>query len=147
MPVYFDTSALVKRYDPNEAGAARVAAFFATAQIVFTSALTPVEVISAFRQKQRSGAFTAAQFNLAVQDFQAHSPLEYALVQPQPSTFTTAQRLVLAYKLRAYDAVHVATALTIVSAAQIPPQQLEFWTSDQDQVSAAAAEGLAVTLV
>lgn len=54
---------------------------------------------------------------------------------------------VLAHKLRAYDAVHVATALTIVSAAQIPPLQLEFWTSDQDQAAAATAEGLAVTLV
>jgi hypothetical protein len=36
---------------------------------------------------------------------------------------------------------------TIVSAAQIPPLQLEFWTSDQDQAAAAAAEGLAATLV
>jgi len=66
MPAYFDTSALVKRYDPNEVGATLVAAFFATPQAIFTSALTPVEVMSAFRQKQRGGAFAAAQFSLAV---------------------------------------------------------------------------------
>lgn len=147
MPICFDTSALVKRYDPNEVGASRVTAFFATPQAIFTSALTPVEVMSAFRQKQRSGAFTAAQFNLAVRDFQAHSPLEYALVQPQPSSFAMAQRLVLAYKLRAYDAMHIATALTIVEAAGLKPKQLEFWTSDQDQATAAEAEGIAVVLV
>lgn len=68
-------------------------------------------------------------------------------MQPQPSTFATAQRLVLTYKLRAYDAVHVATALTVTSAAQIPTVQLEFWTADQDQGSAASAEGFTVTLV
>jgi predicted nucleic acid-binding protein len=89
MSSYFDTSALVKRYDLNEARAARVMVFLSRSPTVFTSTLTAVEVVS----------------------------------------------------------THLATALTIVQAASITPVQLEFWTSDQDQAAAAAAEGLTVIMV
>lgn len=147
MSSYFDTSALVKRYDPNEAGAARIIAFLSRSPTVFTSTLTAVEVVSTFRIKERNQVFTAAEVGLALAAFEAHAAAQYHQVAPQPSTYLEAKRLILTYQLRAYDAMHLATALTIVQAASIAPEQLEFWTSDQDQGAAAAAEGLTVMLV
>lgn len=147
MAFYFDTSALIKRYDPNEAGSATVIALLSTPQTVFTSSLTSVEVVSTFRTKERNKVFTAAEVKLAVAAFEAHAAAEYKLVAPQPGSYSGAKRLLLTHKLRAYDAMHLATALTIVQAAKIKPGQLEFWTSDRDQAAAAKAEGFAVTVV
>jgi uncharacterized protein len=147
MPIYFDTSALVKRYDARESGAASVQAFFAIPQTVFTSVLTPIEIMSAFRTKQRTGAFSGNDLNAAITDFRSHSPLDYTLIQAQTLTLNEAERLVLTYKIRAYDAVHVATALTIVQVANIDSARLEFYTGDQDQAVVAQAEGLTLRLI
>jgi len=147
MNLYFDTSALIKRYDPNEAGAAQVITLLSSPPIVLTSTLTAVEVVSAFRIKERNQVLTAAEVRLALAAFEAHAAVEYGLVAPQPYTYLEAKRLLQTYKLRAYDAMHLATALTIVQAAGIKPGQLQFWTSDRDQAAAAKAEGLAVTVI
>jgi len=147
MVCYLDTSALVKRYDPNEKGAAKVIALLSNPATVLTSTLTPIEVISAFRMKERSGAFTAEEVRLAVRAFEAHASVEYKLIAPQPATYLEAKRLLLSHTLRAYDALHLATALTVVRAAGIQPGQLEFWSADRAQAAAAVAEGLEVRLV
>ncbi|GIW31550.1 MAG: ribonuclease VapC [Meiothermus sp.] len=147
MASYFDTSALVKRYDPWEAGAERVMARLEEALPVLSSTLTPVEVTSALRTKERSGVFTTAEVKLALAAFEAHAAVGYRWVAPQPATYLEARRLLLSYTLRAYDAMHLATALSIVRAAGLQPGQLEFWTADQDQAAAARAEGLEVVLV
>ncbi|MBF6595076.1 MAG: type II toxin-antitoxin system VapC family toxin [Thermaceae bacterium] len=147
MPYYFDTSALVKRYDPQENGAVQVIGFFSSPVAVFTSVITPLEVVSALRIKERNSIFTANSVQALVRALDLHLLTDYELLIPQPQTYLEARRLLLTYKLRAYDALHVATALTITSAARIPPSQLEFWTSDQDQAAAATAEGFTVTLV
>lgn len=145
--VYFDTSALVKRYDPAEAGAARVMARLNAAPVVLSSPLTAVEVVSAFRIKERQGVFSADEVELALAAFEAQAALQYRWVAPQPSTYQEARRLILAYPLRAYDAMHLATALSVVKAAGLRPGQLEFWTGDQAQAAAAGAEGLATVLI
>lgn len=147
MVLYFDTSALIKRYDPNETGSSTVITLLSTPQTVFTSSLTAVEVVSTFRIKERNGVFTSAEVKLAVAAFEAHAAAEYKLVAPQPGSYLEAKRLLLAHKLRAYDAMHIATALTIVQAAGIKPGQLEFWTGDKDQAAAAKAEEFAVRVV
>lgn len=147
MSLYFDTSALIKRYDPNEAGSASVIALLSIPQTVFTSSLTAAEVVSTFRIKERNGVFTSADVKLAVAAFEAHAAAEYKFVDPQPGGYLEAKRLLLAHKLRAYDAMHIATAFIIVKAAGIKPGQLEFWTGDKDQAAAAKAEGFAVRVV
>lgn len=147
MITYFDSSALVKRYDPNEINAAQILTFFQTQKIVYTSDFTSVEVLSAFRTKERTGEFSKAILNAAISDFKAHSPTDYKLVQTTSNTIMEAERLVLNYKLRAYDAMQVATALTIARAVNIPPIQLEFYTADKDQAVAALTEGFTVISV
>jgi uncharacterized protein len=145
--IYFDTSALVKRYDTRETGASQVIALFATTPNIFTSSLTPLEVISALRIKERSSAFTANDVYHMTTTLDLHTNAQYDLIPPQPNTYLQARQLLLTYKLRAYDAIHIATALTIVQAANVQAQQLEFWTSDNDQALAARAMGLTVITV
>ncbi len=147
MAIYFDSSGLVKRYDPNESGSAAVVTLLNSSQRIFTSALTQIEVISAFRLKERGKAFSAADVLQAVAVFEAHLKTQYDLIASNTDTYTDAKRSLLTYKLRAYDAMQIATALTIARVAKIPIAQIEFYTSDSDQAVAAKAEGLTVVLI
>jgi predicted nucleic acid-binding protein len=147
IPPYLDTSALIKRYDPQEPGAGAVVARLEETRVILTSALTPVEAVSAFRMKQRSGVFSAEEVRLAVEVLEAHTALQYRLVSPKPPVYREAKRLLLRYKLRAYDALQLATALVVVRVSGLEVGALEFWTADRDQAGAAQAEGLSVRLV
>jgi predicted nucleic acid-binding protein len=144
IPPYLDTSALIKRYDPQEPGAEAVRALLEKAKVVLTSALTPVEAVSAFRMKERSGVFSAEEVHLAIEVLEAHTALQYRLVSPGPPVYREAKRLLLSYKLRAYDALQLATALVAVRVGGLEAGALEFWTADRDQAEAARAEGLSV---
>ena len=114
MLVYFDSSALVKRYAPNEPNAALVTRKLTTTNRIYTCSITPVGVRSAFRNKERSQEFTPAEVTAGVQDYEAHSRKQYTLIQLTTSMVTIANQLVLKHKLRAYDALHIATATEIV---------------------------------
>ena len=147
MVYYFDTSALVKRYAPNEANSQLVSAFFTNTHRIYTSALTQTEMISAFCIKERNKQFSKLELQTAIQDYKAHSPANYILIQPSNLTHNIAENLILTHPLRAYDALHVATAIEIIQQANIKPQDLEFHTADKDQAAAAKAEGLTVILL
>jgi len=60
--IFFDTSALVKRYDPAEPGADRVRDLCQRAQgwTLLIARITPVEVASALNRKLREGRLDAA---------------------------------------------------------------------------------------
>jgi uncharacterized protein len=146
---YFDTSALVKRYDPREVGAITVLTIFSDPKSlpIFTSSITSLELASAFRTKQRQAIMTQANMNAGIAVFDAHCSNDYVLVQPKSNTYLEARRLILTHKLRAYDALHIATAISIVQIANLALTDLNFVTSDQDQATAAIAEGLSVNFV
>ncbi len=146
---YFDTSALVKRYDPREVGAITVLNMFLDIKSlpIFTSSLTSLEIASAFRTKQRQAVMTQADVKAGIAVFDAHCSNDYILVQPKSSTYLEARHMILIHKLRAYDALHIATAISIVQIANLALSDLEFVTSDQDQAAAATAEGLSVNFV
>lgn len=147
MIAYYDTSALVKRYDPNEVSAAAIVdRLGARSGVAYTSTLARVEVFSGFRTKQRSGAFDASLVAAAVELFEAHAETQYSFLQVADSVVAEAARLVMQHKLRAYDAVHIATALALCSAMSARKDDVEFVTSDADQARAAAAEGLRVVM-
>jgi predicted nucleic acid-binding protein len=149
---YFDTSALVKRYALGELNAQLVLAFFANAVPVYTSALTQVEMISAFCIKERTNQFSKLELQTAIQDYEAHSPTNYILLQPLATTYSLAKSIVLLYQLRAYDALHIAAAIELFREVKneqpdITIKDIEFYTADQDQATAAKAEGLTVILL
>lgn len=144
---YFDTSALVKRYAPNEPNSQLVDTFLTKTSRIYTSALTQTEMISAFCIKERTKQFSKLELQTAIQDYEAHSPKNYSLIQPSNAIYGIAKNLVLVYQLRAYDAIHIATAIELIQQANIKPQDLEFYTADKDQAAAAKAEGLTVILL
>jgi predicted nucleic acid-binding protein len=73
-----------------------------------------------------------------------HCRFEYRLIEANESTSELAVRLTQDYRLRDYDALHLATALLVNRTflrAGMPP--LTLVASDEDLLAAARGEGLA----
>jgi len=143
---YMDASAVVKRY-VNEVGSGwvRAAVSPASAPLLFTSRMTLAEVISAFARRLREGSLTAAEFGLARDIFCGDCLKEYQVMPPTVAVVELACILLERYPLRAYDATHLATALTAQQflASQSYPS-LVFLSAHDRLIGAASAEGLAV---
>ena len=112
MILYLDTSALVKLYaeEPETEG---VRSASSEASVVAVSEIGYVEARSALARKEREGAFSAEQHDEAMdslrRDFQ-----EVYLARPLTGEIIAhAGELAREHALRAYDAVHLATALAL----------------------------------
>ena len=114
-----DASAVVKRY-VNEVGSdwVRAATSPASSPLLFTSRMTLAEVISAFARRLREGSLTAAEFGLARDIFSGDCLKEYQVMPPTVAVVELACILLQRYPLRAYDAMHLATALTANSSSR-----------------------------
>ncbi|MCL7453684.1 MAG: type II toxin-antitoxin system VapC family toxin [Anaerolineae bacterium] len=143
---YLDASALVKRY-VNEEGSDWLRATItpARSQLLFTSRMTIVEVISAFARRVRDGSLTLEEFASARDLFRGDCFDEYQIMPPTIVVIDSASVLLELHPLRAYDAIHLATAL---GAQQFLADQdypaLTFLSADDRLNEAATAEGLAV---
>ncbi|MGC9332664.1 MAG: type II toxin-antitoxin system VapC family toxin [Anaerolineae bacterium] len=143
---YLDASALVKRY-VNEEGSDWLRATItpARSQLLFTSRMTIVEVISAFARRVRDGSLTLEEFASARDLFRGDCLDEYQIMPPTIAVIDSASVLLELHPLRAYDAIHLATAL---GAQQFLADQdypaLTFLSADDRLNEAATAEGLAV---
>ncbi len=107
--VYFDTSALVKRY-VTESGSDAVARLCAEAEYQITSVATEAELPAALARAVRVGAISRDDGDLAVQAWEREREdlLWIQLVQP---IVRQAGQLAWQYGLRGYDAIHLAAAL------------------------------------
>jgi predicted nucleic acid-binding protein len=77
--------------------------------------------------------------------FLRHRRSGYNVLGISASILNQAERLVFAHPLRAFDAVHIASALA--AAGDDPMVQIEFWTADRQQAAAAMAQPLQVRLL
>jgi predicted nucleic acid-binding protein len=131
----FDTSALV-RLCLAEDGSEQAMTLFAAAEVAIANALAFVEVRAALAAAVRAGRLEAATFETAKADL--HTLREtFAVIDPGgvlEAAADTAER----YALRAYDAVHLATALAVAA------DDLVFVCWDADLSAAASRAGLAV---
>ena len=113
MPVYFDTSALVKRYLPERKSAA-FEAYFSELAPAHISRLTLVELRSTFARKRRQTRLNPAQEMAAMNEVRID--IQNGLLTVVPSTdadFIEAFRLMdelTTLPLRTLDALHLATA-------------------------------------
>jgi len=107
--VYFDTSALVKRY-VAESGSDAVARLCAEAGYQITCAATEAELPAALARAVRVGAISRDDGELAAQGWEREREglLWVQLVQP---IVRQAGQLAWQYGLRGYDAIHLAAAL------------------------------------
>ncbi len=143
---YLDASALVKRY-VDETGSDWLRAIVDPAQspLLFTSHMTIVEVISAFARRVREGSLTLGEFATLRDAFRSDCLSEYQIMPPSVAVIDLACTLLERHSLRAYDAVHLATALSaqrFLTQRNLPG--LTFVCADDRLNNAATAEGLAV---
>ena len=143
---YVDTSALVKRY-VAEVGSAWVRRMVARPvhQVLYTAALTEVEVRSALQRLVREGRLDAAQAQRLTQRVAQHFTRRYQLIRITRTVVAAAGMLVEGYPLRAYDAVQLACALTVrrgMHRRGMPPPL--FVAADTTLLAAARAEGFLV---
>lgn len=146
--VFFDTSALAKRYLINESGAERVQALFVDPELVpLIARVTTVEVASAFGRRLREGQLDPSAYQRVWGTFQAHLANGYSVIEPDLSIWSEAIRLCIDYPLRAYDAVQLSTALGSARIVDGSAVDVQFCTADRRQADAARHEGLAVELI
>jgi predicted nucleic acid-binding protein len=143
---YIDTSALVKRY-VAEVGSAWVRRMVArpVLHVIYTAALTEVEVRSALQRLVREGRLDTAQAQRLTQRVLQHFTRRYQLIRITRPVVAEAGRLVEGYPLRAYDAVQLACALTVQrSMHQRGMLSPLFVTADTTLLATAQAEGFPV---
>ncbi|MFZ2060416.1 MAG: type II toxin-antitoxin system VapC family toxin [Candidatus Binatus sp.] len=107
MIVYLDTSALVKLY-VQEVGSREMKRLVAQADLVATSLIAYVEVRSAFARKHRSADIDDAALKRHKHEFEQG----WNRLDRLPVDVTTIRRagdLAEEYRLKAYDALHLAT--------------------------------------
>ncbi len=136
MIAFADSSAVVKLY-ADEVGAADVRAL----PVMVVSALARVEVPAALWRKSRTGELSAVDAGILCAAFEADwfdDGGVFVAVAVRKVVLEHAARLVAAHRLRAYDAVQLATA---VVARDADPDVGSFACYDDELNAAAAREG------
>lgn len=161
MILYLDTSALVKLY-VEEPGCEEVENAVQESRVVAVSEIGYVEAHSALARKEREGSFSIDDHDAAVEQLQQDYRAVYL---PRPVTgdlVARAGELARNHALRAYDAVHLATALVLreesreltetrQESAEISSQEdtelrVALMTFDRSLAKATRNEGLAYSL-
>jgi predicted nucleic acid-binding protein len=137
--LYFDSSALVKRY-VEEAGSNDVLDWMDDSGLNGTVLVTRAEIAAAItrakRMKYLSEEYARAFLNIFRDEWSSftHIPITEALV-------ARADRLACEYNLRGYDAIHLAAALTWQDLLDTP---ITLVTYDRELAEAARASGMLV---
>lgn len=145
MTSYFlDSSALVKCY-AVETGTTWVNQLCdpVNPHTLLIASVTLVEVAAAFAAKRRSQEMTIEAYSRGIQDFIRDAAVQYRVLGVDQPVIALGVTLTTRQKLRGYDAVQLAVALTINAAfvgQQILP--LTFVRADRDLLTAASNEGL-----
>ena len=111
MKLYLDTSALVKLYVEEE-GAPVVRNSVAQAELVATAAIAYVEARAAFVRRRHEGGLSTAEYRRIIRDVDSDWA-RYLVVEVTDSLIRDAARLAEAHRLRAYDAIHLASAAAV----------------------------------
>jgi predicted nucleic acid-binding protein len=135
---YCDASAWVKRY-VEEPGSGTVHGLFERRERMGTSTLGYVEVVAALYRRVSRNSLAVLEPRLTA-DWQemAHLPLTEGVI-------TQAADLARQYKLRAADAVHLATALDLQNKLAAINESVILIASDHELLSAARGAGLTVS--
>ncbi len=136
MNVYWDTSAIVKRY-LAEAGSSAVVNLLRQDPVSGTVVVTRAEMAGVFSRAFSRAKITENQLNQGMRNFRQHWPafLRIRITEPM---IRDADHLAIEYNLRGYDAVHLAGALIWKDRVA---DTILFATFDDNLWRAAVAEG------
>jgi predicted nucleic acid-binding protein len=136
---YFDTSVLLKRY-VREAGSDRAQELLRRCLVV-TSAIAPVEMLSALTRRRRAGDLDDADFKAIVGQL-ARDRQRWHLVEVTAEVLGRAEAVIERAHVRALDAIHLASAMAVDAALNDPARRLPFVTVDDRQQAGAQALGM-----
>jgi predicted nucleic acid-binding protein len=137
MILYLDTSALIKLY-VDEVESQRVREQCRLAQVVATARLAYVEARAALARVKREHRIKPHDLRRAVDDFDRDWD-SYFVVELTGALSQAAGELAERHALRAYDAVHLASALRLKARSE---QAVALLCFDKRLQKAATAEGL-----
>ena len=141
---YLDASALVKRY-VTEIGSSWIAALCADedTNALGIANIGIVEVAAAFAAKRRGGFITTEEHDGLLTDLLVDAGERYRLVPVGPALISSAIHLTRQHRLRGYDAIHLACALSLNTTLTAGnATALIFVAADANLLAAAQAEGL-----
>lgn len=150
--LYFDASALVKRY-LRERGSEDVNNLFLGGQRLFTSVFSYAEILAAFGRKYHAREIDKTTFEQARERFLQDFVLVLHILEMDTGTLAAVRSLVEQHPIRAGDAVQLAAALWLRDMLRLSPsfaageQKLEFITNDTQLTGFARQAGLAVLVV
>ena len=142
---YLDTSTLVKRYVTSEVGSLWIQQITdpATAPLILMNHIGLVEIAAALARKEREGEITATERQQYLGLFVLDCQSQLHLLPTTDTVLRLAAELTYRQALRAYDAIHLATALQasqlLVGAGAMA---LTFISADGRLCGVAQAEGL-----
>ena len=139
--LYADTSVLVQRLvrEPGSAAASRAT----EGAVIVTSALAPVETLSAITAKHRGGSLRLPAFRAALGRLEVERA-KWVLVEVSPGVLLRAWDVVRDLPTRTLDAIHIASALFFRDTGGL---EMAFLTADQRQRESATAAGLVAQLL
>jgi len=138
--LYVDTSVLLKRcvQEPGSDAASSATSAYA----IVTSALAPLEALSAIAAKHRGGSLRTSGFTSAVRRLERERTT-WILVELVPAVLVKAEELIRGVPTRTLDAIHIASALFFRETGGAGAD-VAFLTADRKQRQSAEASGLTV---
>lgn len=135
--IYFDSSALVKRYIQEE-GTEFVETLCEKERLIATSKLTYPEILSALARKRRLKEISDKEYEAIFQKF-TNDWAGIAVLEFHDEIFVLLKGLFELHSIRAADAVHLASALWLKESMG---EQVVFVASDLALLKAASQEKL-----
>lgn len=135
---YLDTSALVKRF-VSEVGSDEVHRLLRRGEPVASATIAYAELYSGLTRRHREGGLSPLQYRLACRRFE-RDWMALVKVELGAEILVSAQGLIQRHGLRAFDAIHLASALGLQTAAN---ERVTFVAADQRLLEAAVGERLA----
>ena len=139
---YFDTSVVVKRY-VSEPGSLQVRTLLRRHDFL-SSAITPVELMSALCRRKQNGDLSEEDFTAVLRRVQSDR-MRWELVEVGATILSRAEEILQGGTgMRALDAIHVASLITVQAASGI---RIPFITNDGRQRDAARHMSLDVVWI
>jgi predicted nucleic acid-binding protein len=135
--IYLDTSALIKRF-VEEKGSSLVQSMVGSGAAVAIAKIAYAEVFSGLTRKMREGNLAKVQYDLACRQFETDWQA-YIRVELNDDLLFLARDLIRRHGLKGFDAVHLASALSLKNAID---EEVTFAAADRRLLRTAAAEGL-----
>lgn len=134
---YFDTSALIKAF-LVEVGTDTTKRLLLRGGLSATATITYAEMFSGFSRKKREAGLSLNQYHSACKEFDSYWP-SCVQVELTKDILTRARTLMQRHPLRAFDAIHLASALSLT---QDLGESLTIIAADDRLLRAAEAEDI-----